>query len=705
MKKQRLLKTLLVAVGLFTGVSAWAKAGDVTTNANIDFSNSIVSNKVAGTVNEIAVSGGEISEKGTLYMRNGDNSVVIPTAEYAGSKDIVTVSFDLALGKLSGKNVHFYFYDSSDAKLAGFAFKVYDANITENAFGISMDDFYRSANESDNTKATRITIAFNYATKKVTTTTTCASAKNTSSSYEEDMSFSTPIAKFVIGADYNTQDGTKGRRCQVDNILIQTTEGDYATSQTITLAFQDNDGNDISSLYTGATVFTPDAGSTFTPSAYYPAVMYNGANKYTYTSGGDAFEVTTDATVTLIYTKSARPTYNIKATQSYGGKTNIIYNEDIYEAADYTYYYPKYILDGSTLYQYNSSDDPNASASYWTSANSNVTAAGDYTLTYTAVEGECIYFSEAENITDATQWGFSDYKGKMSNGNSGVFAAKNFTTLDAGIYTIAASAIGRANDRYIDFYKDAVSDANKILRVTSQNNGNEQSAMFSLDASTNIIVDGGYAGGSSGHACDYIYIMKLPSSVSVTVSAAGMATYVPTYDLDFSATGIKAYKAKVTAKGVCTLTAVDEVPAGTPVLLVKDGGATESIPVMTGAAAVTENDLVAGTATTAADGVATTDGDYTNMILNNIGGKVGFYLANGQTVTANRAYLHFNSSLAPAAARMSIVFDDEATGINAVQGEGLKENGSETVYNLNGQRVMAPQKGLYIVGGKKVIVK
>ena len=178
-----------------------------------------------------------------------------------------------------------------------------------------------------------------------------------------------------------------------------------------------------------------------------------------------------------------------------------------------------------------------------------------------------------------------------------------------------------------------------------------------------------------------------------------MATYVPAYDLNFSATGIKAYKAKVTAQGVCTLTEVANVPAGTPVLLIKDGGATEDIPVMTGAAAVSDNDLVAGTGAA----VATEDGKgNTNMILNNIGGKVGFYLANDQTVAANRAYLHFNSSLAPAGSRMTMVFgDDTTTGINSVENAKTVDG----IYNLNGQRVAQPTRGLYIVNGKKVVVK
>ena len=45
---------------------------------------------------------------------------------------------------------------------------------------------------------------------------------------------------------------------------------------------------------------------------------------------------------------------------------------------------------------------------------------------------------------------------------------------------------------------------------------------------------------------------------------------------------------------------------------------------------------------------------------------------------------------------------DDATAINAVK-SNVVENG--TYYNLAGQRVNNPTKGLYIVNGKKVIVK
>lgn len=197
-------------------------------------------------------------------------------------------------------------------------------------------------------------------------------------------------------------------------------------------------------------------------------------------------------------------------------------------------------------------------------------------------------------------------------------------------------------------------------------------------------------------------ITVLSPTVSVTITpAAGMATYVPAYDLDFTDTAIKAYTAKVNSTATCTLTEIKKVPAGTPVLLI---GTTDDIPVAASTDAVGDNDLVAGTGAA----VETTDGaGNTNMILNNGTSGVGFYFANNQTVAANRAYLHFASSYAPSAdAPMMLVFaDDVVTGINTVNGSAVKANGSEGVYNLSGQRVAKPTRGLYIVGGKKVVVK
>ena len=54
-------------------------------------------------------------------------------------------------------------------------------------------------------------------------------------------------------------------------------------------------------------------------------------------------------------------------------------------------------------------------------------------------------------------------------------------------------------------------------------------------------------------------------------------------------------------------------------------------------------------------------------------------------------------------ARIAIGFDDETTGIKNLT-PALSE-GEEAVYDLQGRRVAQPTKGLYIVNGKKVVVK
>ena len=69
-------------------------------------------------------------------------------------------------------------------------------------------------------------------------------------------------------------------------------------------------------------------------------------------------------------------------------------------------------------------------------------------------------------------------------------------------------------------------------------------------------------------------------------------------------------------------------------------------------------------------------------------------------VAANKAYLAVPTG---ATAPTFFWFGGETTGIDMVHGAGLKVNGS--VFNLNGQRVAQPTKGLYIVNGKKIIIK
>ena len=79
---------------------------------------------------------------------------------------------------------------------------------------------------------------------------------------------------------------------------------------------------------------------------------------------------------------------------------------------------------------------------------------------------------------------------------------------------------------------------------------------------------------------------------------------------------------------------------------------------------------------------------------------------------AHKAYLETTDNITPSESRVALVFDDgETTGIQELENSSIEElnhSGNEALkayYNLNGQRVTNPKRGLYIVNGKKVIIK
>lgn len=77
------------------------------------------------------------------------------------------------------------------------------------------------------------------------------------------------------------------------------------------------------------------------------------------------------------------------------------------------------------------------------------------------------------------------------------------------------------------------------------------------------------------------------------------------------------------------------------------------------------------------------------------------------TVGANKAYVDISqiTTSAPELGAVTIEFNNNnTTGISAVNDSEFMVNGSD-IYNLNGQRVAQPTKGLYIVNGKKVVIK
>ncbi len=183
------------------------------------------------------------------------------------------------------------------------------------------------------------------------------------------------------------------------------------------------------------------------------------------------------------------------------------------------------------------------------------------------------------------------------------------------------------------------------------------------------------------------------TSVNIT-PAKEYITYVPTHDLDFtSATELTAYIATAATASTVTMASVDKVPAGTPIVI-KATAIGSPIAVSKAASTddVSDNKLKIGDGFTSIGG----DGKY-DYILSS--GK--FYHASAGVLPAGKCYLHLDA--APEANELTMDFGDgDVTGINSVLGSELKVNG---YFDLQGRQVAQPTKGLYIVNGRKVIIK
>ena len=195
-----------------------------------------------------------------------------------------------------------------------------------------------------------------------------------------------------------------------------------------------------------------------------------------------------------------------------------------------------------------------------------------------------------------------------------------------------------------------------------------------------------------------LILKKGNPTVAKTITAAGWATYCSPYALDFSGDIVNLTKAYfvtgVEANGTTlTLQPVNgTVPAGTGLLLQGEGNCV--IPVVSGSTTNTSANKLVGVTEQTVKAAGTV------YVLLQEQGTTGFFLNNNAfTVGAQTAYLP--ADFAPAEARF-YPLTDEATAIN---GTSLTNGEKANVYNLKGQRVSKPTKGVYIKDGRLMIVK
>lgn len=185
-----------------------------------------------------------------------------------------------------------------------------------------------------------------------------------------------------------------------------------------------------------------------------------------------------------------------------------------------------------------------------------------------------------------------------------------------------------------------------------------------------------------------------PDHVTVAIGANGYATYANNlYPLDL--TSAPAYKAAIAGDKVNFTAFGQAVPANTGMLLEGTASGTVDLPIADEGAAVSDNAFEVNIGGSTFTPAASTT--YYGMMKDMTPLTFGTFDPSAVAIPANKAYLAVSGA---GASRLTAVFG-EATGINAI--DSAKE--ADSYYNLNGQRVAAPVKGLYFVNGKKVLVK
>lgn len=235
-------------------------------------------------------------------------------------------------------------------------------------------------------------------------------------------------------------------------------------------------------------------------------------------------------------------------------------------------------------------------------------------------------------------------------------------------------------------------DAAGTLSITGLNTSNEY-----------IIKVYGDNGNSNVQFREIAFAFTPVTSVSGTITASDWNTFSCSYPLDLNTiSGGTAYYAKEVSGGNVVLSPTTATVRAGEGLMIQGTADTEfTINVAASGSAISGNMMVG---MPAGGEVAVAGSGYNYVFGWTDAAYPGFYKVTSDlpTLTAGKAYLHTTDALTEPEARLGIIFEESETGISNVKREAISNN---RFYNLNGQEIAQPTKGLYIVNGKKVVIK
>ena len=288
---------------------------------------------------------------------------------------------------------------------------------------------------------------------------------------------------------------------------------------------------------------------------------------------------------------------------------------------------------------------------------------------------------EGTHFTISSNDGYADDDGMCADDGGITVTPKNGETITKVVISCT-------------YYPEEVNDGNTSVSSGTKEitNGGGTITVTGVNASTFTFTC------SEGQFGQFVvYYTEAPAAVAVTAHEGATGEYWATYynsTMSFTADANTTVFQAALSGDQLTLTVVPdrEIPADKAVIL-KSSAATITLTPATTTQTLSGNMLQGTTAemTGAAGNI---------YVLNNGTQGVGFYkLKSTGTIGANKAYLTYSSA---SQARSFFGFD-ETTGIEMPTAEVI--DADAVVYDLQGRRVSQPTKGLYIVNGKKVVIK
>ncbi len=290
--------------------------------------------------------------------------------------------------------------------------------------------------------------------------------------------------------------------------------------------------------------------------------------------------------------------------------------------------------------------------------------------------------------------------GNTNSNDLGSYAFGLKLESSSGIITIALP--DNAKNASVELLSSATASKLKLNDVSTD-------VTFTGDATngytTTIDIDDSNAGSSftikKDSGSPVIYRIKLVynlGTVSLTLTTTdNMAGWRAFYDASNGYTvdgNTTVYIATAKDASTVTLSSISDIPAGTPVIL-KTSSSADSHKMTLTKATTTSSDATGNLLSASTAGQNLNSGNIYRLGYGVDG--VGFYPWSTASATAGIVYINTTAG----ARSIKLVFDDETS----IQTMSAGQKQPELIYDLQGRRVAQPTKGLYIVNGKKVVIK